>query len=148
MAGVSPGDYTTHKTLFAGPDPADTNRVLVRKLVQTSDLVWAYEETRISAAANEGQSPSVHTTLHRLGQFNINEDLSEEELKLRLQYRAVPNVIGFSLFTRGYANGGSSSWSIVENSLTKSGGRWTEWLRDMQDRRDLSNYLYMRWMLH
>ena len=84
LAGVTPGDYTTHKTLFAGPDPADSNRVLVRKLVQTSNNVWGYEETRIAPSEKEGGSPSVHTTLHRLGQFDIDENLSDEEMKIRL----------------------------------------------------------------
>ena len=33
IGGIGPGDYNSHKTLFAGPDPADKNRVLIRKLV-------------------------------------------------------------------------------------------------------------------
>ena len=85
--------------MFAGPDPANPNRVLIRKLVQTSDKVWCFEEARISPS-EEGGQPSVHTTLHRLGWFNINESLSEEELAIRLQYRTMPGALGFSLFTR------------------------------------------------
>ena len=110
------GDYSTHKTLFAGPDPADTDRVLIRKLVQTSDNVWCFEEARITPSHNGG-NPSVHTTLHRLGWFNINEPISEKELKLRIIHRSMPNVVGFSLFTRQYEKGSSSSYSIVENTL-------------------------------
>ena len=139
------GDYSTHKTLFAGPDPADTNRVLIRKLVQTSDNVWCFEEARITPSA-KGGNPSVHTTLHRLGWFDINEPLTEKELKMRIMHRAMPNVVGFSLFTRQYEKGSSSSYSIVENTLLKqSSYRWAEWFRDLQDRRDISSYLKMRW---
>ena len=126
LGGVTVGDYATHRTLFAGPDPADNNRVLIRKLVQTSDNVWAFEEARVTPAEAEGAQPTVHTTLHRLGWFNINEYLSEEELSIRLGYRAVPNVIGFSLFSRAWSKGGSTAaYSVVENTLTKnSSSRW------------------------
>ena len=33
LGGISLSDYDSHKTLFAGPDPADSNRILIRKLV-------------------------------------------------------------------------------------------------------------------
>ena len=33
LGGVTLGDYGTHRTIFAGPDPADKSRVLIRKLV-------------------------------------------------------------------------------------------------------------------
>ena len=78
------GDYQTYRTLFAGPDPADSDRVLIRKLVQTSENVWAFEESRITAAQNEGEQPTIHTTLHRLGGVNLAEHVDEEELKIRL----------------------------------------------------------------
>ena len=54
LGGAFMGDYASHKTLFAGPDPADSNRVLIRKLVQTSDKVWCFEEARITANENGG----------------------------------------------------------------------------------------------
>ena len=128
LGGVMAGDYQTHRTLFAGPDPADANRVLIRKLVQTSENVWAFEESRITAAANEGELPSVHTTLHRLGGVNLAEHVSEEELAIRLQYRSIPNVVGFSLFTRPWAGKSGSSWSLVENThTTQARYRWTTW---------------------
>ena len=88
----------------------------------------------------------MHTTLHRLGSFDINEDVSEKEFYMRLQYRSMPNVIGFSLFTRAWHNARGHSFSIVENSLQKQANvRWAEWWRDMQDRRDISAYMKMRW---
>ena len=48
IGGIAMGDYNSHRTLFAGPDPADNNRVLIRKLVQTSDNVWCFEESRVT----------------------------------------------------------------------------------------------------
>ena len=118
-----PGDYNSHRTLFAGPDPADPQRVLVRKLVQTSEKVWCFEEARISPS-DDGK-PTVHTTMHRLGWFDICEAMSDQEMALRLQYRAMPNVIGFSLFQR------SGAFSIVENSLSKkTSQRWAAWFSD------------------
>ena len=148
LGGASPMDYNTHRTLFAGPDPADPKRVLVRKLVQTSENVWCFEESRISASATEGAVPTVHTTLHRLGEMDVNEALSDEELQIRLGYRAMPNVIGFSLFLRAYENKNRGSLSIVENSLAKQGDRWSTWFRDLQDKRDISAYLKMRWLMN
>ena len=149
LGGVMMGDYASHRTLSAGPDPADPSRVLVRKLVQTSDSVWCYEETTIAPSESEGGSPTVHSTMHRLGWFNIMEPLDDGELSFRLSYRALPNVIGFSLFSRAYESGRSSNFTVVENSVNKqSSYRWVEWLRDMQDRRDMASYLRMRWTLN
>ena len=148
LGGSMVGDYQTHKTMFAGPDPADPQRVLVRKLVQTSDNVWAFEEARITPSAEGGQ-PSVHTTLHRLGWFDINENVSERELAMRLTYRPVTNVVGFSLFTRAWNNSRSVSWTMTENTLNKTSGyRWQEWFRDLQDRRDIAAYLHNRWVFN
>ena len=100
------GDYNSHRTMFVGPDPSDSNRVIIRKLVQTSDNVWAFEEATVTPG-EEGKKPTVHSTLHRLGSVDINEKVDEQELALRLQYRSVPNVIGFSLF--------SKPWDSLEN---------------------------------
>ena len=150
IGGVGLSDYNTHKTMFAGPDPADPERVLVRKLVQTSDKVWCFEESRISPPKEDGALPIVHTTLHRLGWIDINEKLDISEASIRLQYWPVPNVIGFSLFSRPYETSKkSASFTIVENSLLKkSKFRWVEWLRDFQDKRDISSYLKLRWLLN
>ena len=131
LGGSSPMDYSTHKTMFAGPDPADPSRVLIRKLVQTSDRVWCFEEATVTPNADGGQ-PSVHTTLYRLGSFDICEDIAEKELAYRLAYRSMPNAVGFSLFTRRWnADSKGTSFSIVENSLNKKSKiRWAEWFRD------------------
>ena len=148
LGGVSPGDYDSHKTMFAGPDPADPSRVLIRKLVQTGDATWCFEESRIAAAKTEGGVPTVHTTLHRLGDLDVKETVDDKEAKLRFAYRPVPNVIGFSLFTRAYENSRSGSFTLVENSLSKPSQRWADWFADLQDRRDISSYLKLRWALH
>ena len=36
LGGYTYGDYETHKTLYAGIDPADPRRALIRKLVQVN----------------------------------------------------------------------------------------------------------------
>lgn len=64
IGGIYYGDYDTHRTLFAGPDPADPSRVLIRRLVKISDSTYCYEESRISQAKD--QQPTVHTSLMRL----------------------------------------------------------------------------------
>ena len=60
----------------------------------------------------------------------------------------MPSVIGFSLFTRPWANSNKSSYTVVENSLNKPNMRWSEWWRDQQDRRDIASYLKLRWSLN
>ena len=130
LGGTMLGDYQSHRTMFAGPDPADPSKVLIRKLVQTSDHVWCFEEARISPSA-DGAQPSVHTTMHRLGTMDINENVGDNEWALRLTYRSMPNIIGFSLFTRPWENSRGVSLSVVENSLAKKSNiRWAEWFRD------------------
>ena len=84
LGGIHMGDYSTHKTMFAGPDPADPESVLVRKLVQTSDNIWCIEEARFTPSEKEGASPIVHTTMSRLGWFNINEKVSDYEYAMRI----------------------------------------------------------------
>ena len=55
LGGCFMGDYSTHKTLYAGPDPSNSDRIIVRKLIQTSNNVFAFEETRITPAEEEGK---------------------------------------------------------------------------------------------
>lgn len=58
LGGASIGDYETHQTLYAGVDPADPNRALIRKLVQVNNNTYCYEETRITPGE---KTPTVHT---------------------------------------------------------------------------------------
>ena len=95
------GDYYSHKTMYAGPDPADSNRVLIRKVIQTSDKTWAFEETRVTPSESGGK-PTVHTTVSRLGILDLNENITDDELTKRLVFKPTPNVISFSLFCRPY----------------------------------------------
>ena len=130
IGGIAMGDYNSHRTLFAGPDPADSNRVLIRKLVQTSDNVWCFEESRVTPSEIENGQPTVHSTLHRLGGIDLNESLDETEYNFRLTFRSMPNVIGASLFSRALS-GRSGHFSIVEATMAKqSDYRWAEWVRD------------------
>ena len=134
--------------MYAGPDPADPSRVLIRKLVQTSEKTWCFEESRVTPATSENGLPTVHTTLHRLGGVDVRENVSSEEQELRIKYKPMPNVVGFSLFTRAYQTGSSGSWSLVENSLHKPNQRWADWMKDLCDKRDISSYLLYRWRMN
>jgi hypothetical protein len=58
LGGYTYGDFETHKTLYAGIDPADPRRALIRKLVQVNKSTYCYEETRITPGE---KAPIVHT---------------------------------------------------------------------------------------
>ena len=47
LAGLYAKDYETYRTLYAGQDPADPSRALVRKLVNVGGT-YCYEETRVT----------------------------------------------------------------------------------------------------
>ena len=64
---------------------------------------------------------------------------------MRGAFRPLPNLIGFSLYLRAL-DSGFNHVSIIEGSMEKTSGvGWVEWFKDMRDRRDISNYLKMRW---
>ncbi len=63
LGGYNNSDFETHQTLYAGPDPADPRRALVRKLVQVNKNTYCYEETRITPGE---KNPTVHTQLYRI----------------------------------------------------------------------------------
>ena len=115
LGGSSIGDYDTHHTLYAGVDPSDPTRALVRKLVQVNNNTYCYEEIRITPGE---KTPTVHTQLLRIKDFDLHESLSTEELRIRATFRALPNVMGFSLFYKGLLNG-TIHLSVVENTLWK-----------------------------
>ena len=48
FGGLNKGDADSYRTLFAGPDPANPSRMLVRRVIQLSETTYAYEETRIT----------------------------------------------------------------------------------------------------
>ena len=107
LGGVLPGDYSTFKTLYAGPDPTDPQRVLVKKLVKIDEGTWCMEQTSIEAPEKEGSQPTVHTQVFRLGTFDIEENIDAKELHIRLLYRPMPNILSYSLFSRASQSGGS-----------------------------------------
>ena len=98
LGGFFSGDLNSHRTIYAGPDPAEPSRVLIRKVLQISKETYAYEETRITRV--EGANPTVHSVVYRIKGFDFDEKLSPRELTLRGAFRPVPNVLGFSLYFR------------------------------------------------
>jgi hypothetical protein len=133
--------------LLPGPDPADPERVLVRKILELQDGRYAYEETTITPNLAAGV-PSVHTTAYKIHLWDLKEDASQKELNTRLLFRPQPNCVGFSLYSRKTETG-TNHLSIVENTLWKPNvGTWINWWSDWKDRRDLSRYLRYRWMLN
>ena len=83
---------------FSGPDPADPSRILIRKIVQCSEGTYGYEE--VTVTKREGDKPSVHSKLVRLGDWDLNEEVSAQEHAIRVKHRPTPNVIAFSLYYR------------------------------------------------
>ena len=59
--------------IFLGPDPADPDRLLIRKVIEIREGNYAYEETTISKSTDtENPAPRVHTTMYKLGNsFNL-----------------------------------------------------------------------------
>ena len=93
--------------------------MLVRRIIQLSDSTYAYEETRVTRNTSGNKQPSVHTTISKIAGFDLKEHLTPEEASIRGQHRAMPNVLGFSLYFRK-TNAGLNHLSIVENSLWKT----------------------------
>lgn len=142
LGNTAGNDVNGHKILYAGQDPADPSRALIRKIVQVSPTTFCYEETRITPTET---TPQVHTQLYRIRGFNLDEEITAEEIQIRGAFRPLPNVLGFSLFSKKLASG--SHFSIVENALWKKApGTWIEWFQDIRDRRDMSAYLRSRWV--
>ena len=111
--------------LRKGPDPADPERVLVRKILELRDGKYAYEETTISPA--DSGIPTVHTTAYKIHMWDMKEEVTQKELNTRLLFRPQPNCVGMSLYYRNTANG-TNHLSIVENTLWKPNvGTWTNW---------------------
>ena len=99
VGGLSIFDKDTHHTLYAGIDPAEPKRFLIRKLVQVNKTTYCVEETRITPAETV-RKPTIHTQLFRIKDFDLHEKLTPEELQIRGSFRPIPNVLGFSLFFR------------------------------------------------
>ena len=60
--------------LFAGPDPADPSRVLVKSIVQVGVGKYALEETRVRQTEN---GPTVHSQCLRLKGLDLNEEVTQ-----------------------------------------------------------------------
>ena len=97
----------------------------------------------------ESGTPTVHTTIFRLGQTNIEENIDQNERKIRLLYRPIPNVVSASLFFKAKERGIGYHQSIIEKFVAKNTQqRWLEYFKDLKDRRDVMSYLYMKWYLN
>ena len=77
LGGCTFADYETHKTIYAGVDPADPRRALIRKIVQVNKSTFCFEETRITPGE---KNPIVHTQLYRVKDFDMNVKLSPQEI--------------------------------------------------------------------
>ncbi|CDW79356.1 UNKNOWN [Stylonychia lemnae] len=144
VGGFDTLDFNSHRILYAGPDPADKDKVLIRKIVQVSDSTYCYEESRISASENTHE-PTVHTQLIRLKGFNLKEHVDDYELNLRGKYKPIPNLLGFSLYYRDPKEA-VPHVSVIENTLNKiKADSWIEFFQDLRDKRDMSQYLKGRW---
>ena len=60
-------------------DPADSNRVIIKKIVQISPHTYVYEETRITR--NEGIRPTVYTQMSKLAGIDLKENISNKNFK-------------------------------------------------------------------
>ena len=60
IGGSNSNDMQFHNTLYAGVDPADPKRMLVRKLVQVSNDTYCIEETKVTPT-DKPDYPLVHT---------------------------------------------------------------------------------------
>ena len=66
-----------------GPDPADPERVLIRKVLELRDGRYAYEETTITPNQSAGV-PSVHTKAFKLHMWDLKEQVTQKERVVRL----------------------------------------------------------------
>ena len=48
LGGTSRSEVDSHRTIFAGPDPADPSRILLRKLIRVTEKSYCYEESRLT----------------------------------------------------------------------------------------------------
>ena len=79
----SDGSPQSSITLFAGPDPADDDKVLIRQVVQVNLNTYAFVETHINRATGVDGKPSVHKTITKIHGFDLKEKVSNEERQIR-----------------------------------------------------------------
>ena len=135
------GDSHSYRILYAGPDPASENRILIKKVFRANLNTYFYEDVRIDVV-----SKSVHTKSHQL-MYDMKEYLDNEELSIRSKFRGFNNIHGFSLFWKPLQSG-RNHLSIIENSRWKESNTWTNLFNDYFIRRDGFNYIKSRWYAH
>ncbi|CAI2382961.1 unnamed protein product [Moneuplotes crassus] len=140
IGGAGMGDTHSYRILYAGPDPADKNRLLIKKVFRTNEHTYFYEDIRLNV-----KDKTVHSKAHNL--FNdMKENLTENEITLRNQYRT-HNLLGFSLYWRELGSG-KNHMSIIENHSWVPNQSWSLWFKTFFARRDAYNYLKGRWTCH
>jgi len=73
--GLSAEDGESHQTIFAGPDPADPSRILIRKIVKINNGTYCLEESRVTPTLGDPTHPTVHSQVFRLGGIDVKEHL-------------------------------------------------------------------------
>jgi len=82
----------------------------------------------------------------RIKGFDLKEKVDDHELELRGRFRPMPNVLGFSLYYRDHKNS-VPHLSVIENTVNKmKADSWIEFIKDLRDKRDMSQYLKGRWL--
>ena len=112
VGGTSVADNQSYRILYAGTDPANSDRILVRKLFQVQPQLYAYEEVRMDPLKG-----TVHSQVHRI-RGDLKEETDNTEEWFRRMYRPTPNLVSYSLFWRDLGEG-RKHVSIVEGPYWK-----------------------------
>ena len=138
LGGAGFGDSDSGRILYAGPDPAGSDKVLIKKVFKSGRNQWFFEETFING------NHSVHSQSHSLGLLDLRQQLSDKERIILKTFRPTPNILSFSLYWRKLTSGGSHM-SITEAGFDKIGAPFMEKFNDYLTRRDAFSYLKGRW---
>ena len=126
---------------FLGPDPADPNKILVKKVFRTNENSYFYEDVRLDV-----KSKTAHSQAHILT-HDLKEELDEKELDIRRSYRKNYNIVGFSLFWKPL-DAGKNHLSIIELTNETPTETWSLWKNTWLAKRDAFHYLKSRWFAH
>mmetsp|Transcript_9041 Transcript_9041/g.10221 ORF Transcript_9041/g.10221 Transcript_9041/m.10221 type:complete len:159 (+) Transcript_9041:30-506(+) len=141
LGGAGLGDNHSYRILYAGPDPADRSRILVKKIFRTSDNGYFYEDVRFNVKDKTVHSQA-HSYLH-----DLKEHIENEEIKIRVNLRAHSHILGFSVYWRQLASG-KNHMSIIESHNKAATVSWSSCFKTFFARRDAYNYLKNRWTAH
>ena len=103
-------DSHSFRILYAGPDPGNSNGMMVRKVIRVNEDKYFYEVSKINPRDN-----SVHSQLSYLGNYKLPERVDRKEWNIRQFFRPTPSLIGFSTYWKKLSNG-SNHYSVVEGT--------------------------------